>query len=175
VAKVKVDVSEYASTQPPKVRAWLSAVDKLMRDSNCRFTCSVVNNKKRTDGKFTYTSKRTKKSVCIINLGTSGNYISMRGNHFVHPDVKENILDELPEDIFGFVIKGAGCELGHCLNLDYSVNQDNYCVHGNAEVFDYNGQKSHRCPRNGWRLKLIETTNFEILSRWIALEVTWQK
>jgi hypothetical protein len=95
MAIVKVDINEYASSQPPKVRAWLSAVDKLMRD-------------------------------------------------------------------------------GNCLNLDYSVNQDNYCVHGNAEVFEYNGQKSHRCPHYGWRFELIETTNFEILSRWIALEVTWQ-
>jgi hypothetical protein len=173
MAIVKVDISEYANSQPPKVRVWLSAVDKLMHDGNYRVVSSVVNNKKRTDGKFTYTSKRTRKSICIVNLGTSGNYISMRGNHFIHPNGKENILDELPEDVFNFVMKGAGCELGNCLNLDYSINQDNYCVHDNAEVFEYNGQKSHRCPHNGWRFDLIETTNFEILSRWIALEVAW--
>ena len=174
MAKVKVDINEYASSQPPQVRAWISKIDKFMIENNCRVVSSVVSNKKRTDGKFTYTSKRTKKSVCIINFGTSGDYISMRGNHFIHPNGKENILDELPEDVFDFVMKGVGCGLGHCLNLDYSVNQDrDYCLHGSADVFEYNGQKSYRCSHNGWRFDLIETTNFEMLSRWIALELAW--
>jgi hypothetical protein len=172
MAKVKIDITEYASNQPPTVREWLATIDKQMIDSGCRVASSVVSNSKRTDGKFTYTSKRTKKSICIINLGTSGNYISLRGNHFINPNGKENILDELPEDVFDFVMKGVGCRLGHCLNLDYSVNQDrDYCVHGSAEVFEYNGQKSYRCSHNGWRFDLVGTTNFEIISRWIALEV----
>jgi len=144
-----------------------------MIDSGCRVASSVVSNSKRIDGKFTYTSKRTKKSICIINLGRSGNYISLRGNHFIHPNGNKNILDELPEEVLGFVLKGAGCKLGYCLDLDYTINQDNYCVHGNAEVFEYNKQKSHRCPYNGWRFDLIETTDFKILSKWIALEVMW--
>ena len=171
MAIVKVDINEYASSQPAKVRAWLSEIDKLMRDSNCRVTSSIVSNKKRTDGKFSYTSKRTKKTVCIINIGTSGHYISMRGSHFIRPNGKESILDELPEDMFNFVIKGAGCRLGHCLNFDYSVNIDNNCVHGNAEVFEYNGRKSFRCPYFGWNFDLNENTNFEMLTRWIVLEV----
>lgn len=173
MAKVKVDINDYASGQPSQVRAWISEVDKFRVENNCRVISSVVSNKKRTDGKFTYTSKRTKKSICIINLGTSGNYISMRGNHFIHHTRNENILDELPEDVLSFVMKGVGCGLGHCLNLDYSINQDrNYCVHGSAEVFEYKGQKSYRCLHNGWRFDLIEATNFEMLSKWITLEAT---
>lgn len=173
MAIVKIDINEYAAFQPPKVRAWLAEIDVLLRNGGCRVVSSVVNNKKRTDGKFSYTSKRTKKTVCIINIGTSGHYISMRGNHFIHPNSKENILDELPEDTLDFVLRGAGCGAGHCLNLDYSVNTDNSCVHGNAEVFEYKGQKSFRCPHNGWNFNLNETTNFEILTRWIALEIAW--
>lgn len=171
MAKVKVGINEYASNQPLQVREWISRIDKFLDENNCRVVSSVVSNKKRADGKFAYTSTRTKRSICIINMGTSGNYISMRGNHFIHPNGKENILDELPEDVLNLVMKGAGCELGRCLNLDYSVNRDNYCVHGNAEVFEYGGQKSHRCPYNGWRFDLGETTDFEILSKWIALEI----
>jgi len=173
MAKVKVDINEYAANQLPQVRVWLSKVDKFMIENNCRVVSSIVSNSKRTDGKFTYTSKRTKKSVCIINLGTSGCYVSMRGNHFIHSGGEETILNELPRDVLNFVMQGAGCELGHCLNLDYSINHDNYCVHGNAEVFEYNEQKSHRCPHNGWRFELDETTNFDILSRWIALEIVY--
>ena len=173
MAKVKIDINDYASNQPTQVRAWISEINEFMVDNNCRVVSSVVSNKKRTDGKFTYTSKRTKKSICIINFGTSGNYISMRGNHFIHPSEKENILDELPEDVFDFVMKGAGCKPGHCLNLDYSVNEDSNCVHGNAEVFEYKKQKSHRCPHNGWRFDLVDTTDFEMLSKWIELELEW--
>lgn len=142
MAKVKVDINEYVSNQPPRVTTWISKIDKFMTENNCRVVSSVVSNKKRTDGKFTYTSKRSKKSVCIINFGTSGNYISLRGNHFIHPNRKENILGELPKDVFDFVMKGAGCKLGHCLNLDYSVNQDNYCVHGNPKCLNTMG-KNH--------------------------------
>jgi len=171
MAKVKVDINEYASSQPPQVKEWLSKIDNFMIDNNCRVVSSVVSNKKRTDGKFVYTSKRTKKSVCIINIGTSGNYISMRGNHFIHPIGKGNILDELPEDIFDFVMEGVGCGLGHCLNLDFSVNQGGTCVHNHAEVFEYKGQKSYRCLHNGWRFDLNEATNFEMLTKWIAFEI----
>ncbi|MCL2368178.1 MAG: hypothetical protein FWC72_04205 [Oscillospiraceae bacterium] len=170
MAIVKVNISEYASNQPPVVREWLSTIDKLMIEANCRVVSSIVSNKKRTDGKFSYASKRTKKTVCIINMGTSGHYVSMRGNHFIRSNSKENILDELPKDMFAFVLKGAGCGLGHCLNFDYSVNTDKNCVHGNAEVFEYNGQKSFRCPHYGWNFTLNETTNFEMLTKWIILE-----
>ena len=173
MARVNVDINEYASSQPPNVKLWLAEIDKLMRDNNCRVVSSVVSNKKRTDGKFTYTSKRTKKSVCIINMGTSGNYISMRGNHFIHPNSDNKILDELPPEMFGFVMNGAGCSLGHCINHDYTVNTNNCCVHGNAEVFEYKGQKSFRCPHFGWNFDLNETTNFEMLTKWIMLEIAW--
>jgi len=173
MAIVKVSINEYATNQPPAVKQWLATVDKIMADANCRVVSSVVSNKKRTDGKFSYTSKRTKKTICIINMGTSGHYISMRGNHFIHPNGKESILSELPEDIFNYVIKGAGCGLGHCLNFDFSINPDKKCVHGNAEVFNYNGQKSFRCPHYGWNFELNETTNFDMLTKWITLEVEW--
>jgi len=179
MARVKVGINEYAINQPQAVREWLALVDKLIINSGCRVASSVVSNKKRTDGKFTYTSKRTKKTVCIINIGTSGCYISMRGNHFIHPNGKGNILDELPKDMFDFVIKGAGCEPGRgCLNADYSAKQGTYkgnnpCMHGVAEVFDYKGQRSFRCPHYGWNFDLNETMNFEMLTKWISLEVGW--
>jgi len=80
MAKVKVDINEYANSQPSQVRAWISKIDKIMIENGCHVASSIVSNRKRTDGKFTYTSKRTKKSVCIFNFGTSGNFISLRGN-----------------------------------------------------------------------------------------------
>ena len=94
MAKVNVDINEYASNQPSQVKAWLLKIDKFMTENNCRVASSVVSNKKRTDGKFTYTSKRTKKSICIVNLETSGNYISMRGSHFIHTSRKKPLTQQ---------------------------------------------------------------------------------
>jgi len=173
MAIVKMDINEYASNQPQSVKKWLAETDKLMRDGGCRVISSVVSNSKRTDGKFTYTSKQTKKSICIINIGTSGNFISMRGNHFMRPNGELTILDKLPQDIYNFIMSGVGCGLGHCLNLDYSINHNKSCVHDNAEVFEHNGQKSYKCGHNGWRFDLNEDTNFEVLTKWIELELAW--
>ncbi|MCL1844552.1 MAG: hypothetical protein FWF77_01455 [Defluviitaleaceae bacterium] len=174
MAKVKLDINNYARSQPPKVRQWLAEIDKLMLDGNCRIASSLVSNSKRTDAKFSYTSKRTRKAICIINMGTSGNYISMRGNHFVHPIGDNVILDELPEEMLDFVMKGAGCGSGHCLNRDYTVNADNTCVHKHAEVFEFKGQKSFKCSHYGWNVDLNEATDFEILTKWIVLETAWR-
>ena len=179
MAKVKIDINEYAGSQPLPMKEWLAVVDKLMLDSGCRVASSVVSNSKRNDGKFTYTSKRTKKTICIINIGTSGCNISMRGNHFIFSKGNENILDNLPKDVFDYVIKGAGCKPGEgCLNDDYTAKRGTYkgnnpCMHGVAEVFEYKGQKSHRCPHYGWKFDLKEAKNFEILMKWIALEIAW--
>ena len=175
MAKSNVNINEYASSLSPEIREWLTKVDNLMLTNGCRTTTGVVSNSKRTDGKFTYTSKKSKKTICIINIGTSGYNISLRANHFMYPNQTNvgNILDELPEDVFNYVINGAGCNLGACLNYDYSVNQNNSCVHGHAEVFEYNGQKSHKCPHYGWKFDLNETQNFNIIAKWIEYELAW--
>ena len=176
MAKSNVGINEYASSLSPEVREWLAKINKLMIENCCRSTTGIVSNSKRTDGKFTYISRKSKKTICIINIGTSGNNISLRGNHFMYPNHTNtgNILDELPESIFNYVIKGAGCNLGACLNHDYSVNENNSCVHGHAIVFEYNGRKSHKCPHYGWKFDLNVTDNFEIVAKWIEYELAWR-
>jgi hypothetical protein len=76
--------------------------------------------------------------------------------------------------MFNFVIKGAGCKLGNCLNHDYSVNQNHQCVHNHAEVFEYKGTKSHKCPYYGYNFSLDEATEYEMLTRWIEYELAWK-
>ena len=170
MARVNVDINDYANSQPPKVKLWIAEIDKLMRDNNCRVVSSVVSNKKRTDGKFTYTSKRTKKSVCIINMGTSGNYISMRGNHFIHSNGEGSILDALSDDMFTVVRGRASCG---CRNPDHNINPDYDCVHGVAGLYTYKGETLITCLYGGFDFVLNETTNFDMLAKWIALEAAF--
>ena len=174
MAKSNVKINEYASTQPPEVRKGIALLDKLLTDGNCRVTAGVVSNSKRTDGKFSYTSRASKKTVCIINIGTSGCNISLRANHFIHPNHTNigNILDELSEDVLNFVIKGAGC--GVCVNPDFSTNTSHKCVHGHAEIFSYKGKMSYRCPHYGYFFMLEKATDFEMLAKWIEYELAWK-
>ena len=173
MAKSNVTTNEYANSLPPEVKEGIAKLDKLMLEVGCRVAAGVVSNSKRTDGKFSYTSRKSKKTVCIINIGTSGCNISLRANHFIHPNNTNtgNILDELPEDVFNYVIRGAGC--GSCVNPDLSINTGHKCVHGHAEVFEYNGIKSYRCPHYGYLFKLDTATDFEMLAKWIEYELAW--
>ena len=161
------DINEHAGTQPPTVRAWLAKADQLLTSSGCRTTGKVVSNSKRTDAKFTYTSKKTKKTVCIINIGTSGCNISLRGNHFIHPNGKGNILDELPSDMFSVVKGRKSCG---CRNPDHSVNPGYDCVHGVAGLYTYKGETFLTCLYGGFNYALNETSRFDMLTKWLVLE-----
>jgi len=171
--KVKVDINEYARSQPPKVREWIANVDKLMQDYGCHVSSSVVSNSKRTDGKFSYTSKKTMKTVCIINIGTSGCNIALRGNHFIHPNGTGNILDELPDDMFSAIRLHKKGPDHLCRNPDYSINLDHDCVHGVCGLYTYKGETFTTCLYGGFNYALNETTNFDVLTKWVALEAAF--
>ena len=170
MAKSNVTINEYANSLSPKIRDWLAKVDKFMLDNGCRTNSNVVNNSKRTDGKFIYTSKKTKKTVCIINIGTSRCNISLRGNHFIHPNGKGNILDELPEDMFSIVRGRKSCG---CRNTDHSINANYDCVHGVAGLYTYKGEMLVSCLYGGFDFTLNETANFDMLTKWIILEASF--
>ena len=170
MAKVKVDINEYASVQPPWVRTWLAEANDLMIKCGCRVESFVVSNSKRTEGKFVYTSRKTKKTVCIIFINASGCNISLRGNHFIHHNGTGNILDELPEDMFAVVSGRKSCG---CRHSDHSVNTANNCVHGIAGLYTYKGSTYITCLYDGFVFALKESTNFDMLTKWIALEAAF--
>jgi hypothetical protein len=163
----KADINEFASSQPQKVKEWLVMIDKFMLDGRCRIDSKVVSNSKRIDGRFSYTSKKTKKTVCIIIIGSSGCKISLRGNHFIHPNSKGNILDELPADMFSVVKKRKSCG---CRNSDHSINYNYDCVHGVCGLYIYKKKTFVTCLYSGFDFALDDTTNFDMLTKWIVLE-----
>jgi len=184
MAKIKVQITEYiAETQvPKKVKDWVIAIDKFMLDSGCRVEGFA-------SGRFQYTSRKSKKSVCVIYVGADGCGISMRGNHFVLPNDTSvnNILDELPETKLNSVMDGIGCEvltaiikgdetiMQRCLKKDYSVNPEHKCAYGIADVFGHNGVKSFRCGHNpGVYFNLDESTDFGLIKKWIVYEIAWK-
>ncbi|MCL1787690.1 MAG: hypothetical protein FWG38_06860, partial [Defluviitaleaceae bacterium] len=166
-AKPKEDINQHAGTQPQIVRDWIAKMDKFMREAGCTVQGKVVSNNARTDAKFVYTSKKTKKTVCNINIGTSGCNISLRGHHFMFPGGSGNILDEYPE-----LAKRRPFACG-CRKPDYSINPGSACVHGIAGTYTYNGELYAKCAYSGFDYALNEATNFDLLTRWIELESTF--
>ena len=170
MAKSKVSINEYTSSLPPKVREWITKVDKIMRDNGCRTASGIVSNTSRTTGKFTYTSKKTQKTVCIINIDkepVSKCGISMRGYHYMNPNSSGNILDELPGDMLDIARHKKTCG---CRNPDLTINPDADCVHGTSWVYTYRGDTFAACAYGGPTYTVNEAANFEILTKWIELE-----
>jgi hypothetical protein len=165
--KPNEDINQHTATQPQIVRDWIAKMDKFMRDAGCNVQAKVVSNKVRTDAKFTYTSKKTKKTVCHINIGTSGCTISLRGHHFMFPGSEVNIMDEFPE-----LAKKKPFSCG-CRKPDYSINPSSACVHGIAGTYTYKGEIYAKCAYSGFDYVLNEATNFALITRWIELEATF--
>ncbi|MCL2604158.1 MAG: hypothetical protein FWD90_06740 [Defluviitaleaceae bacterium] len=167
LAKPKEDINQYAATQPLVVRDWITKMDQFMRGVGCNVQSKIVSNKVRTDAKFTYTSKKAKKTVCHINIGTSGCDISLRGFHFMFADGSVTILDEFPE-----LAKKKPFACG-CRKPDYSINPGSACVHGIAGTYTYKGEIYAKCAYSGFDYVLNEATNFALITRWIELESTF--
>jgi len=166
----KDNINDYTQSQPRKVRDWIARADKYMRDVGCRVSCKVVSNDVRTDAKFTYTSKHTKKTVCYINIGTSGCNISLRGFHFMNPGSTTTMPGEYPDIVLPMMrgLDSCGCRLP-----DHSINPNNYCVHGIRAAYMYEGEKFSKCLYGGFDFSLNEATDFDMLTRWIELEATF--
>lgn len=166
-AKPKEDISQRAATQPQVVRDWILKMDKFMHNAGCRVQGKVVSNKVRTDAQFVYTSKKTKKTVCHINIGTSGCNISLRGYHFMFSGGGVNIMDEFPQ-----LAERRPFSCG-CRKPDYSINPRSACVHGIAGTYTYKGEIYAKCAYSGFDYELNESTNFPMLTRWVELESTF--
>ena len=177
MAKSNVDIKEYAETRlPEEVKNWIAAIDKFMVENGCKVDASIT--MRGTNGRFSYTSRKSRKPVCIVYISPDGCTIALQGNHFIHPNHTSvnNILDELPKNMLDTVMKGAfGSCAAACINPDYSVNLAFKCTYGVADVFAHNGVKSFSCRHNPrFHFALDETADFEMLKKWIEYEIAWK-
>jgi len=183
MAKSNVCITEFAELRlSDKLKSWISHINAFLINNNCNVEASITC--RGANGRFAYTSRKSKKSVCIIYITSDSCEIAINGNHFIHPNqtCENNILLELPETILNKVMKGIGCDLpvGYtipkCLIHDYAINTEFNCSYGVADVFSYNGVKSFRCRHNP-RVKfdlLNDATNLSLLEKWIGYEIVWK-
>ena len=175
MGKSNISINEYAKSKlSNELKEWIAVIDKFMIDNGCKAESFLWG--MGAGGRFPYTSRKSKKPVCIIYINPdNGCSIALGGNHFIHPNQTNvrNILDELPQNMLDDVMKGADC-LGKCITHDYSINPDFKCSYGVADIFSYNGTKSLKCRHNPrFDFSLDKTTELEIFRKWIEYEVAW--
>ena len=158
--KHTASASEFAHPQPPKIRNWIVNLEKHLIENGCKISCFSLSNT-TGGGSFSYVSRKSKKTVCSINMGILGCEISIHGNHFSN---ERNILAELPEDILNFVKIGR--------SVCGKMREPNFkCKHGGQFTFTHDGETFEICKWGGFNFALNSESDLHLYRKWIDMEL----
>jgi len=161
-----VNFIEYVNTQVAEIKEWLIDLDMLLSQS-----CKVAGEVRYSlcDGIFTYTSRKTKKIICKIDLRAANSSIIPSANHFEN---LRNILTELPEEMFNVMrSRNRGCRYCSELNSLHFVQ----CMHGGEPYkFSHKGEDFELCRFTGLEFTLHDAKVRKALRKWIELELDWR-
>jgi len=158
-----VNIVEYVNTQPHEIKEWVIGLDELLVQS-CKIDGEVRYS--LCDGIFTYTSRKTKKAVCKIDLKAKNSSVILNVSNFVNLN---NILNEFTENMLNIMrSKNRWCRFCSERNNPVFVK----CVHGGEPYkFSYNGEDFELCRFTGFEFPLNNTEERNILRQWIELEL----
>ena len=156
-----VNIADYANTQSPEIKEWIVDLDKLLTQ-----TCKVVGRAQYSlcGGVFDYTSRKTKKLVCKINLLAANSSIIPGAAHF---EDSNNILSELTENMFN-IMRGRNNGCRACSER----NNPNFvqCMHGGEPYkFTHEGEDFQLCRFMGFEFSLNNANERKVLRKWIEL------
>jgi len=151
---------EFANSQPPEIREWIIAAEKLLMDNKCKISCFYLSNT-NGDGSFSYAKRG--KTICRIAMGMGGSLIDIRGNHFTN---ESTILPDLPSHMLNTIRQG-GC--GNCADNPNFVA----CRHGGPFKFTYNGENFERCAFVGYTFSLEDALDRDVLKKWLEYELAF--
>jgi len=158
-----INIVDYAGTQPPEIKEWVINLDKLLTQ-----TCKVVGRTQYSlcGGVFEYTSLKTKKLVCKINLFARSCTIVPGANHF---EVSNIILDELTENMFN-VMRSRNKACRDCSDLNKPIFVQ--CMHGGTpHRFIHESEDFELCRFMGFEFSLNNADERNVLRKWIELEL----
>ncbi|MCL2397645.1 MAG: hypothetical protein FWC93_06210 [Defluviitaleaceae bacterium] len=149
-----VNIAEYANTQPPDIRQWVVDLDKLLTQS-----CKVAGEVRYflCDGIFNYTSRKTKKIVCKIDLRAKDSSVIPGASHF---ETSDGILGELTENMFDAMRRrNMGCRVCQEINGLGFVK----CPHGgDPHRFSYKGEGFELCRFVGFEFLIDNEKEREV-------------
>ncbi|MCL2188980.1 MAG: hypothetical protein FWC16_08685 [Defluviitaleaceae bacterium] len=159
--KQVVYVSQYINTQSSEIIDWLTDINKLLLDNNCRVDGDTINF--GCGAFFTYTSRKSKKKICKIELGVAGCTIQLWGNHLAAPN---NILFDLTENMKTVAKNGRPC--GACASNDPNFIR---CTRGGAYKYKVDDKHYERCCFHSFCFQTDDAYERELLTKWIKLEL----
>ena len=161
-----VNITEYANTQPPDIRKWIVSLDALLVQS-----CKVIGEVRYflCDGIFTYTSRKTKKVICKIDLSAKNSSVIPNVNHF---NKSNDILNQLTEFMLD-TIRGRNENCKNCSEINNPTFVK--CPYGAVEPhrFSLHGEKFELCQHYGFEFSLSNEIARNVLMKWIKLELDW--
>ena len=158
---------QYVNTQPPEITQWLSNINKLMIDNNCRVNGETINF--GCGAYFIYTSRKSKQKICKIEMGVAGCTIQLWGNHFaITGDILAGIPEvaSMPASMKSIVKNGRSC--GACASNDLNFS---HCKHGGAYKYTIDGKHYERCRFDNFRFQIDDAKERELLEKWIKMEL----
>jgi hypothetical protein len=161
-----VNIAEYANTQPPDIREWVIVLDELLVQS-----CKAVGKARYSlcDGIFTYTSRKTKKVICKIDLRAKNSSVTPNANHF---EKSRGILNQLTESM----LDTMRSRNRNCKNCSKHNDPDFVkcpCGAGEPHRFLLHGEEFELCQHYGFEFSLNCEIERNVLMKWIKLELDW--
>lgn len=162
IKKHTASASAFANPQSSQIRNWIVNLERHLMASGCKISCFSLSNT-TGGGSFSYVSRKSKKTVCSINMGILGCEISIHGNHFSN---ECSILAELPENMLNFIKTGR--------SICGKMQEPNFkCKHGGQFKFTHNGETFEICKWGGFNFALSDKSDLPLYRKWIDLELAW--
>ena len=150
-----------AESHTSEIQEWITGIEKLLAEKGCKAT--FKRNIHTGDG-YEYYHKKTKIRICKIVMDEKNCFIMLHGNHFSTPYC---IVNELPGNMLYPLKNQRGCR--PCADPSICTmpgNGDRYYE------FTHNN-RSYLCCGGGFRYDLNETTDLNLLKKWIEAELHW--
>jgi len=163
-----VNIVEYANTQPPDIKKWTIDLDELLIRS-CRVTGEV--RYFLCDGIFAYTSRKTKKVICKIDLRAKNSSVIPNINHFEN---SYDILNHFTESMLDTMRRNHK-HCGNCskLNIPDFVKCP-YGGKGEPHRLSCKGEDFELCQHYGFEFSIDNEKERNVLRKWIELELAWR-
>jgi hypothetical protein len=139
-------LGDYLHALPPEKRDWVQRLDAFLLENGCRVSGD--------DAVFTYTSRKSKKWVCILEFRQTGFKIKINCNSAKKLD---GAAPELPGcTLASLRSDGCGCG-GACPSGPFRIS------HGGEEFVS--------CRYVGFKFPLDDAGEREVVKKWITLEL----
>ena len=154
LSKHKVEIGDCIQSQPPEIREWIIGLDNFLTANGCSFKGEFI--EWPYFSRFTYTSRKSKQWVCILEMKITGDYIKPNCNYakrldFLQPKLTENMLR---------IMRSDGCGCGASV-----------CQYGGAFKTTYNDEEFISCRFVGFPFPMDNADERGVITEWVKKEL----